>query len=139
MTAFHADSAQASGPAQLAEWNMRIYPDPFVEFVHPAAGLRKVGQALCRVDQGTVSGKAHAPVVPESMPIVIGQFIQGIVASAMGIARPASGLYDLAGHGAMAGRTERFDNLRQRGNGLLMHQADDGVGSEGICFHGCSL
>ena len=67
----------------------------------------------------------------EAARVEIGEFVEGVVAAAMGVAGAGVEVLELAERGAPADAgAERDQYVGQRGDGLLSEQGEDGVGGE---------
>ena len=94
---------------------------------------------LCGCHQRAVARKVDVAITPKTVFIVAGQLIKRVIAAAVRITGSAAGLYEFATHRAMAGRAECRTDLRQRSDGLLVQEVDDGFSGKGIGSHGCSF
>ena len=107
-----------------------------VQLVDEVSGLGVLDERLGRCDEGAGAGEADAGERPEAALVEIGEFVEGVVAAAMGVAGAGVEVLELAERGAPADAgAERDQHVGQRGDGLLSEQGDDGVGGESGWSH----
>ena len=100
----------------------------------PASGVSD--ERLGGRDQGAEAGEADAGERPQAAGVEVGEFVEGVEATAMRVAGPGRKVLELAECGAPAGSgAEGGHHLGQRGDDLVAEQGKDGVGGEGGRSH----
>ena len=127
---------------ELAQRVLGADVEPVVQLVDEVPGLGVLDERLGRCDEGAGAGEADAGFEgPEAALVEIGEFVEGVVAAAMGVAGAGVEVLELAERGAPADAgAERDQYVGQRGDGLLAEQGEDGVGGELGCvsfWHHC--
>ena len=116
---------------ELAQRVLGADVEQVVQLVDEVSGLGVLDERLGRCDEGAGAGEADAGERPEAALVEIGEFVEGVVAAAMGVAGASVEVLELAERGAPADAgAERDQYVGQRGDGLLSEQGDDGVGGE---------
>ena len=116
---------------ELAQRVLGADVEQVVQLVDEVSGLGVLDERLGGCDEGAGAGEADAGERPEAALVEIGEFVEGVVAAAMGVAGAGVEVLELAERGAPADAgAERDQYVGQRGDGLHSEQGEDGVGGE---------
>ena len=121
---------QAAVADELAQRVLGSDMEQVVELLAEMSRLCLVDEGLGGCDQGAGAGEPDAAERPQSAFVEVDEFVEGVVAAAMGVAGAGGDVLELAKRGAAGAGSEGRHDLGQRGDGLLAEQGDDRVGGE---------
>ena len=98
---------------ELAQRVLGADVEQVVQLVDEVPGLGVLDERLGRCDEGAGAGEADAGEGPEAALVEIGEFVEGVVAAAMGVAGAGVEVLELAERGAPADAGGRARPVRR--------------------------
>ena len=115
---------------ELAQGVLGADAEQVVQLFAEMTRLRLADERLGGGDEGAGAGEPNLAERPQSSFVEVDEFVEGVVAAAMGVAGAGGQVLELAKCGAPGAGAEGGHHLGQRGDGLLAEQGDDRVCGE---------